>query len=165
MFTLTINWTQIIVSALPFAILLTIKFLLDLRLASFAVKWFYWLPVRNIFREKPAQIDGDWEHVWQAGGSLSFHEEKSRVGHTTMRQLGSYCYAEFYSNLRRYAFFGSIKGNYIVGEWYDIKDNAGYFGVFQLEIITSSRLNGLWLGHSKVGREIRHDLSQWTKVN
>lgn len=82
-----------------------------------------------------------------------------------MRQLGSFVYAEFYSQGVLYAFFGQIKHGYVVGDWFDIKDQNGYFGVFQLEISNSQQLKGRWLGHSKQDRTIRSDTSQWKKVD
>jgi hypothetical protein len=155
---------QLPIAALPFAVVLLLKFLLDLRLANFAVKYLFWIPIRAILREKPMELAGEWEHIWSSGGSISFASPTSRHGHSSLRQWGSYCYAEFYSNSGRYAFFGKIKGNFVVGEWFDVNDPAGYFGVFQLEIVTSHALKGLWIGHSKQKRDIRCDTSEWKKI-
>jgi hypothetical protein len=120
--------------------------------------------VRNYFREKPIRLNGDWEHLWEHGGSTGFSDPIDRHGHTLIRQMGSYIYAEFYSQAKKYAFFGQIRDNFVVGDWFDVKDRAGYFGVFQLEIIDSATLKGLWLGHSKTSKAIRSDSSKWRKV-
>jgi hypothetical protein len=165
MLTITFHWIQIPIAALPFVILLFLKFLLDLRLAHFAVKYLFWVPVRSLTRENPQSLAGDWEHIWGSGGSENFASPISRHGHSTLRQWTSYCYAEYYSKGHRYAFFGRVKGNYLVGDWFDVNDPGGYFGTFQLEIVTSNLLKGYWLGHSKYSREIRYDISEWRKIN
>lgn len=141
-----ISWFPIAVGAAPFLAVLLLKLLLDLRLAPLAVKYLFWLPLRNYFREKPVQLGGNWEHLWDSGGSDSYEKDVDRHGYSTLRQIGSYIYAEFYSQGVLYAFFGQIKHGYVVGDWYDVKDPIGYFGVFQLEVVSSSQLHGLWLG-------------------
>lgn len=166
-----VNWPAILTGAIGFIVLFVIKTLLDLRIGQFIVKWFYWVPVRNYFRAKPKNISGEWEHLWHAGGSSSYAESVSRHGHPIIKQLGHYCYAEFVSKGKKYCFFGQINGNYWVGDWYDIKDDDGYFGAFQLEIVDSNTMRGKWIGHSKQSRshatnatDIRCDDSEWTRV-
>lgn len=110
------------------------------------------------------QISGDWDHVWGSGGSEIYAKDVDRHGHPKLRQLGSYCYAEFYSQSVLYAFFGQIKDGYWVGDWFDVKDRSGYFGVFHLEVLSASKLKGLWIGHSKQKRDIRHGPSEWKRV-
>jgi hypothetical protein len=140
------------------------KTFLDFNAAPVFVRYLSWLPVRNIFRDKPIRLAGDWEHIWGAGGSEGFLSPVDRHGHPTLYQLGSFCYAEFDSQRVKYAFFGKIRGANLNGDWFDVKDRDGYFGVFQLEIINSSSMRGSWLGHSKTTREIRSDTSMWTRV-
>jgi hypothetical protein len=163
-FTITIDWSTIILASLPFFSVLILKLLLDLRLAHQIVKYLYWLPVRNYFRERPLQLAGEWEYIWEAGGSSDFTHSKDRHGHSPLRQLGVYCYSEFFSKGIKYGLFGEVNGGYLVGEWFDLNDPAGYFGVFQLEIVSSSELSGIWLGHSKHERTIRNDHFHWKKV-
>lgn len=160
-----ISWSSIFLGAAPFLVVLILKLLLDLKLAQFVVKYLFWLPVRNYFRDKPIQLGGTWEHLWGAGGSATYEKDVDRHGHSTIRQLGSYIYAEFYSQAVLYSFFGQIKDGFIVGDWYDVKDRSGYFGVFQLEIVNSKQLRGLWLGHSKQSRSIRSDSSLWKRID
>jgi hypothetical protein len=157
--------TSVAVGAGPFLLVLGLKLLIDLRLAPLIVKYLYWLPVRNYFRAKPVRLGGTWDHIWDSGGSAGFEKDVDRHGHSALRQLGSYVYAEFYSQHRLYAFFGEIKHGYVVGDWYDVRDPLGYFGVFQLEVVNSSELRGMWLGHSKSQRTIRHDNSVWKLVD
>ncbi|OYT90316.1 MAG: hypothetical protein CFE43_18865 [Burkholderiales bacterium PBB3] len=152
-----LSWSSVVLGAGPFLLVLVLKFLIDFRLASLAVKYLFWLPVRNYFRAKPVNVSGTWDFVWSSGGSDGFSKESDRHGHPKIRQLDAYVYAEFYSQQRLYALFGEIKHGYVVGDWYDIRDPLGYFGVLQLEIVNSSELRGTWLGHSKSQRTIRHD--------
>lgn len=159
-----ISWLSVAAGAAPFVAVIALKLLLDLRLAPLLVKYLYRLPFRNYFREKPVQLGGIWEHLWGPGGSGTYENDIDRHGHCELRQIGSYIYAEFYSQAVLYAFFGQIKHGYVVGDWYDVKDPVGYFGVFQLEIKNSSQLSGLWLGHSKQQRTIRSDSSSWRRV-
>lgn len=160
-----ISWSSVAVGAGPFLLVLILKLLIDFRLAPFAVKLLFWLPVRNYFRAKPIALGGAWEHIWGRGGSSGFEKDVDRHGHPKLRQLGSYIYAEFYSQQKLYAFFGEIKHGYVVGDWYDVRDPAGYFGVFHLEIVNSNVMRGLWLGHSKSERTIRHDTTSWTRID
>lgn len=159
------SWWSVGAVAAPFLAVLILKLMLDLRLAPLAVKYLYWLPLRNYFREKPVQLGGTWEHLWGSGGSGTYEKDVDRHGHAKLRQIGSYVYAEFYSQAVLYAFFGQIKHGYVVGDWYDVKDPVGYFGIFQLEVVNSSQLRGLWLGHSKQQRTIRSDSTDWSRVD
>jgi hypothetical protein len=163
-----IDWNEtlshLVAAAVPFLTILTLKFLLDFRLATFLVSLLSWLPVRSIFRENPPKLKGDWEHKWDAGGSTVFSAAESTHGHPLLYQLGSYCRGTFFSMGREYAFFGQVNKGYWVGDWYDTKDANGYFGVFELEIISSSKMIGLWMGHSKTEKKIRTGQSIWTRV-
>ena len=161
----SISLTSIAIGAAPFVVVLFLKLLLDLKLAQLSVKYLFWLPVRNYFREKPVKLKGTWEHTWGSGGSDSYTKDTQRHGHSKIRQLGSYIYAEFHSRNELYAFFGQIRHGYIVGDWYDTKDHLGYFGTFQLEVVNSSHLRGLWLGHSKQSRQIRSDATEWRRID
>lgn len=147
-----------------FAILLVLKTLFDLRLAQGFVKYFYWLPVRNFFRAKPASIGGLWEQVWESANSLSFKEKSSRHSHPKIRQLNSYCYTEFIAKGVTYSVFGRIINDHFVGEWYDKKDPRGYYGAFQLQIIDSNTMVGKWVGHSKKQHQVKADNWKWNRI-
>jgi len=159
-----INWGSVLTASAGFIVGLIVKTMLDLRLALFVVKYFWWIPIRWLFRQKPVNLSGQWEHTWESGGSPAYVDPRDRHGHPKIRQFGSYCYADFYSQGKTYCFFGKIFGDYIVGEWFDLNDHAGYFGAFQLRIVDSKELDGLWIGHSKTSVAIRADKSVWTKL-
>ena len=144
-------------------LLLALRFLLDLSMAQFFVKYFWWLPVRTLFRDNPIDLGGVWEQQWGAAGSEDFAREIDRHSYTTLRQLGRYCYAEFYSKGVEYALFGYIKNGYLTGSWYDRTDKYSYFGTFQFKIVDSRELNGRFLGHSKRSSEVQQDVWVWIK--
>jgi hypothetical protein len=146
------------------AIVLILRFLFDLKLAQKLIQFSGWIMSRTITRDSPASLSGDWEIVWESGGSEGFNSEKDRHGHPALYQAWRYVYGEFYSQGIKYALYGRLQGNYLTGEWYDIKDKNGYFGVFHVECVNSKLINGSWLGHSKKTREIRHDKITFTRV-
>lgn len=156
-FITAIDWSAVGTGAISFVVILILKSLLDLKMALISVKYLSFLPVRNIFREKPPKLGGNWEIIWGSGGSERYSAEIDRHGHPDIKQLGSYIYFEFYSQKIKYSFFGRIQSGYTVGDWFDTSDKNGYFGVFQFEIVSSKELRGSWLGHSKSSREIRTD--------
>lgn len=119
---------------------------------------------RTITRDNPTKLTGDWEVLWEPGGSKSFESEKDRHGHMTLYQAWRYVYGEFYSQGVKYGFYGKLQSGYLTGDWYDIKDKNGYFGVFHVECKNSKQLNGFWLGHSKETREIRRDKIVFSRV-
>ena len=120
--------------------------------------------MRTVFRDNPSNLGGQWDATWDSGGSEKFSTDNERHGHPVIRQLGRYCYAQFISKGRTYGFFGKVIGEHWVGEWFDTTDQNGYFGVFQLRIVDSERLEGVWLGHSKRELSIRSDKFTWKKV-
>jgi hypothetical protein len=160
---MTIDTTTVVTGCLTFALGLVLQTLLDLHIAQFLVKYFWWLPVRNIFRTKPPRLGGVWEEYWDAETD-SFPDQRDRHGHVMLRQLGSYCYGEFFSKQITYCIFGQIQGAYIIGRWYDRADELGYFGSFQLTIVDSSNLHGRWFGHSKTRPGIRHGEWTWKRI-
>ena len=160
---MNIEWETIATSTITLIILLILKNLLDLKLMQFLIKYLSWLPVRSLFREKPINIAGTWEEIWGAANSANFKEDIERHGHPHIKQLGRYCYAERIVKGTTYVVFGRIIDNFFVGDWYDKKDTHGYFGTFQLEIINSNTMEGLWIGHSKTERKVRSDIWIWTK--
>ena len=156
-FIFSINWPAVATGTVSFLVMLILKSLLDLKMAHLLVKYLSFIPVRNIFRERPPKLSGNWEILWGHGGSERYSSDIDRHGHPEIKQLGSYIYFEFYSQQIKYSFFGCIQSGYVLGDWFDTRDKNGYFGVFQLEIISSNELKGSWLGHSKSSRAIRTD--------
>lgn len=144
---------------------LIVKIALDFKLAPLFVKYFWWLPVRGMFRSKPIKLNGKWKQTWASAGSSNFTESADRIGHPVIRQFGNYCYAEFVSKEITYAVFGKIINEYLVGDWYDTDDVLGYFGSFQLQIIDSKTMKGRWIGHSKTKHEVKGDEWIWNKLN
>lgn len=121
---------------------------LDLELGAWVVRLLYWVPVRGLFRSRVPMVAGSWDQYWEAG-STNFSDARDRHGQTLLRQFFRYCYAEFYAGSKKYAMFGRIQGEHIVGRWYDVRDERGYHGSFQLSIVDDERLSGVWIGHSK----------------
>lgn len=146
----------------PVAILI-VKTLLDFKLAHLFVKFFWWLPVRGMFRSKPLNISGSWEQLWESAGSDGFAEPSQRHSHPSIRQFGSYCYTEFQSKKITYVVFGKVVNDYFVGDWYDKSDSNGYFGAFQLQIVDSKTMKGKWIGHSKTKYDVKGDEWCWNK--
>lgn len=155
---------QVVLSLIAFAAGLVAKTLLDFNIAPFFVKWLWWVPVRNIFRERPVALAGRWEQTWEAGASKNFLDPKDRHAHPILRQFGSYCYAQFFSKGVEYCLFGRLNGSYLVGQWYAKKDPLGYFGAFQLRVVDSTTMEGKWIGHSKESTQIRGDTWTWKKL-
>lgn len=159
-----IDWGVVATTIVAFVLGVAIKSLLDLRLGVWIVRIFRFLPTRWLFRQKYPDLSGQWENIWEAGGSNSYSAEKDRHSHPVMLQFGPYIYAEFINQQELFGFFGRISGEYIVGEWFHVVDSLGYFGAYQLKIINSSHLEGMWIGHSKTSAVIRADKSVWKKL-
>jgi hypothetical protein len=161
---MNIEWSAVFTGAATFLVVLTLKILLDLKVIQFVVKYFSWIPVRNYFRTKPISISGQWEQLWEPASSENFKDSTDRHSHPVIKQLGSYCYGEFFSKGITYVIFGRVIDNYLVGDWYDKNDQLGYFGTFQLLIINSNTMKGRWLGHSKTSHTIKGDEWNWKKI-
>lgn len=157
--------TGIIITIILLVTVVLLRFLFDLKLAQRVIKCSGWLMSRTITRDNPSNLSGDWEIVWEPGGSESFSSEKDRHGHPVLYQAWRYVYGEFYSKGIKYAVCGRLSDNYLTGEWYDVKDKNGYFGVFHVERVNSKLLSGSWLGHSKKTREIRHDKITFSRLS
>lgn len=161
---MNINWGAILSGAGAFVAVLIFKILLDLKLVQLFVKYFSWLPVRNYFRTKPISIAGSWEQTWSSAGSQNFIDNTDRHSYCSIKQLGSYCYAEFLSKRKTYVVFCRVVNDYLVGDWYDKNDSIGYFGTFHLQILDSSTMEGRWIGHSKKLKKVQGDEWYWNKV-
>ena len=143
--------------------LIVVRFLLDLELAPRSVKYFYWIPVRTVVRDKPLDLNGVWQQQWQ-GATTSFQDSIDRFSSARIRQLWRYCYVEFAVAGTDYVLFGQIRGDYLIGTWVNATDDLGYFGSCQLEIVDSRTLKGRWIGHSKTSREIKHGDWDWNRA-
>lgn len=156
---------QILIPLIPFTIGVILKIILDLNLAYFIVKHFYWLPVRSIFRTKPENISGDWTQIWESSVSDKYQEPASRKSKLKLKQFGKYIYGEFRANNdEEYFVFGEIIGKNIIGKWGDKNNELGYFGSYELRIVDSQNIKGLWLGHSNSKPDIINSNSWvWTK--
>ncbi len=147
----------------PVAVLL-VKTLLDFSLAHIFVKYFWWLPVRGLFRDKPAKIAGEWFQHWGSAGSENFSDATQRQDKTKIRQFGRYCLAEFKAQGVTYRLFGRIKNSYLIGEWYDVDQKTAYFGTFQLRILDSSTMEGKYVGHSRNTCAVQQDGWDWHRI-
>jgi hypothetical protein len=146
----------------PVALLL-VRTLLDLSIAHYFVKYFWWVPVRSLFRDHPPDLSGKWEQSWGAGVSKRFGDPIDRHSYTTIRQFGKYVYAEYDSKGQVYVFFGRIQGLYVIAEWYDKSDKYAYFGAAQLRIIDAKTLEGLYVGHSHRDNKVGSAEWDWKK--
>jgi hypothetical protein len=158
---LNIDWNHIVTASILLVILIILRMLLDMRIAVFVVKYFHFLPMRRFFRERPVSIEGKWRQIWSIADHSSFAEEDDRYSAVKLRQFGRYCYGEFRSDNRIYCVFGKITHGFFHGEWYDKKDEMGYFGTFQLIIVDERNMNGKWIGHSKFSAIIQEDNWVW----
>ena len=136
---------------IPFAIGILFKLLLDFNLAIYIVKKLHWIPVRNIFRNKPEEIDGDWTQIWKNVTSEKYKDESGRRSQLKIKQFGKYIYGEFrINNDEEYYVFAELIGKNIIGKWADKNSQLGYFGSLELRIIDKNNIKGIWLGHSNV---------------
>lgn len=156
-----IDWKHVATAVAAFVIGLVLKALLDFKIAPFLVRRFYWIPVRSIFRQNPLDVSGFWEETWTAESDR--YSETDRHSHPYIYQWGSYCYAEFIGQGRSYCVFAQIKGSYLCGDWYDLKDPHGYFGTFQLQIVDSTRMVGKYIGHSTSKAVVKVGDWEWRK--
>jgi hypothetical protein len=144
-------------------LVLVVKTMLEFSLAHKLVQWFWWMPVRGIFRTKYQNITGEWQQVWGSAGSVQYEDQLKRHSYATIRQFGKFCSAEFKSDNTTYRMFGKIQGSFIIGEWYDIESDLGYFGTFQLKILSNSSIKGKYIGHSQNTGTIGFDDWIWTR--
>ncbi|MES9856437.1 MAG: hypothetical protein ABW166_07535 [Sedimenticola sp.] len=161
---MSVDWGGVLTGITAFLVALVLKALLDFRLAPLLVKYMHWIPVRTVFRSNPIDISGKWEHLWVTLESEKYKNEIDRHSHTEIKQMGAYCYAEFYSKGDKYLLFGRITDGYLVGDWHDAVDRTGYFGAFQVQVINKCELSGRWIGHSKTIQSIRGGEWLWKKL-
>ena len=158
-----IDWGHIITASILLAVLIILRTLLDFRIAIFIVKKFHFVPVRTLFREKPANISGNWKQVWSIRDTDNFSEFDERYSSISIRQFGRYCYGEFHSKGVTYSVFGKVNQGFFMGEWFDKEDEMGYFGTFELVIIDKNNMQGKWIGHSKTTTSVKGDNWVWNR--
>jgi hypothetical protein len=153
---------QILTPLIPFALGIILKTILDFNLAIFVVKYFYWIPVRWLFRTKPVEIHGEWKQKWDFNISEKYQDKSGRQSSLTLNQFGKYIYGEFRANNdEEYFVFGEIIGRTIIGKWGDKKNPLGYYGAYELRIIDMNKIDGIWLGHSNPQPHIINH-NKWT---
>ncbi|WP_425666217.1 hypothetical protein ACPUEJ_00430 [Vibrio tubiashii] len=157
---ITIDLNLIFNTCLAFVLALSIKVLLDLKLAVYAVKYLHFLPVRSLFRENPPKISGKWTQSWNV-------ESKNFLGapesSTLVRQFGKYCYSEFGAGDSTYVLFGRLDRDQLIGEWFDKKDSLGYSGSLHLIVHSSTEMQGMWIGNSKTIVKVKSGTWTWKK--
>ena len=158
---------KVIALVIAFLLGTTTRIFLDLRLGLWVIRLFHWIPngiTRRIFRNDPPNLSGQWECIWSHGGSEQYKNETDRYSQPKLLQLDKYCYAKFIFKGRKYEMLGRIHGTFMVGEWFETVDKYGYFGAFEIKIINSNEMTGIWIGHSKEKSIIRCDKFEWKKV-
>jgi len=149
-------------SVISFIIGLVIKTMLDLEKSESLIKFLSYIPVRGIYRQKYLNISGLWKQEWKTD-SKNFEFTSERASQAKIYQFHRYFYGEFMSKNKTYIMFGILKINYLVGRWYDKEDALGYFGSFELEATNSSKLDGMWIGHSKEEHQVKGGDWNWEK--
>jgi|GEM_PF-1519541 hypothetical protein len=135
---------------IPFMLGIILKVLLDLNLGKWFVKNFYWLSFRSIFRSRTNKFSGIYKQYWHIENNSRYPKAADRQSLVTLKQLNNYCYGEFYAKNGRekYYMFGEVIDRKIIGHWSSINSTLDYFGSFELTIINSRKIEGIWIGHS-----------------
>ncbi|WP_158861616.1 hypothetical protein [Lunatibacter salilacus] len=153
---------HILIPLIPFILGIILKTILDFNLAFFVVKRCHWLPVRWLFRTKPETISGQWTQLWENEISDKYQDKAGRQSALILKQFGKYIYGEFRANNdEEYYVFGEIIGRNIIGKWGDRKNELGYYGAYELRIIDTNNIEGIWLGHSNPQPNIINH-NKWT---
>ncbi len=144
-----------------------LKIILDFNLALFIVKYFDWVPIRSIYRTKPAKIKGVWSQLWDNETSQRYEHCSSRSSEIKIKQFGHYIYGEFRANNDEiYYVFGELIDRNIIGKWRDKKSDLGYYGALELRIIDETHIEGIWLGHSNSNpTQINSNNWKWERNN
>ena len=109
--------------ALLSAVLL-LRALLDLEMGIWVVRLLHWIPTRWLFRHQYVKLKGNWDQIW--GGDFGrFDKEIDRHGQHFTYQLFRWVYAETRSQGAVFSAFGRIQGDFLIGRWYDNRDDAG----------------------------------------
>lgn len=156
------DFISILIGASPMIIGLVLNLILDLRLSPKLIMFLSSIPTRNIYRNNPPNLRGEWDIYWESN-SINFKDDKDRHKTAKIYQFSKYVYAEYAAMDQRYTLLGIIEGSYITGTWFNKTDRYGYHGAFQLHIDNSKQLTGKWLGHSKNSNNINTDKYIWRK--
>lgn len=156
---------DIFIPLIPFALGIILKTILDFNLGYFIVKYFHKIPVRWLFRMKTLDISGEWIQLWENNLDNKYTDKAGRQSSLTLKQFGKYIYGEFrVNNDEEYFVFGEIIGKNIIGKWGERKNELGFFGSYELRIIDSKNIDGIWLGHSNSQPNIiNHNKWSWTR--
>lgn len=156
---------QMLIPLIPFVLGIVLKTILDLNLALYVVKYLNRLPVRWLFRTKPEVISGQWTQHWENDISDRYQDKAGRQSALTIKQFGKYIYGEFrVNNDEEYFVFGEIIGRNIIGKWGDRRNSLGYYGSYELRIIDTNKIEGIWLGHSNSQpNDINHNRWTWKR--
>ncbi|WAC42241.1 hypothetical protein [Pedobacter sp. SL55] len=135
---------------IPFVLGLLLKIALDVNLGKCFVKFFFWISFRGIFRKTSVKVSGVYKQYWHIGKNERYPKVCQRQSLVTLKQLNNYCYGEFYAKegLERYYLFGEIIDRKIIGHWSSYESKLDYFGSFELTILSSKKIKGVWIGHS-----------------
>ena len=135
---------------IPFVLGLILKVLMDLNLGKWFVKHFYWISFRSIFRSKANKISGVYKQYWHIEDNSTYPRVCDRQSLVTLKQLNRYCYGEFYAKegAEKYYMFGEVIDRRVIGHWSRSESRLDYFGSFEISIISSRRIEGIWIGHS-----------------
>lgn len=147
----------------PFILGIFLKIVLDLNLGKEIVKRFYWISLRGIFRKSTNKISGIYKQYWHIDGNQSYPRVCQRQSLITLKQLNNYCYGEFYAKegKEKYYLFGEIIDRKIIGHWSDYNSRLDYFGSFELTIVNSKKIKGVWVGHSNINPVLINQ-HEWT---
>lgn len=146
----TITDPQTYKPLIPLFFGMLIKIALDMNFGKFIVKWFYWVSFRGIFRTSINKVSGVYKQSWSLEKNNQYPLVSDRQSLIILKQLNNYCYGEFQAKngLEKYYLFGEIIDRKIIGHWSDINSKLNYFGSFELTVINSKKLQGIWIGHS-----------------
>lgn len=156
---------HILTPLIPFGLGILLKVILDFNLAIFIVKYLYWIPVRSIYRTKPIDISGEWTQIWENDQSEKYKSEEGRKSRLIIKQFGKYIYGQFRANNdEEYFVFGEVIGKSVIGKWGDKTTELGYYGSYELRIVDSKNVEGVWLGHSNsLPNKINSNKWSWKK--
>lgn len=159
---ITLDFNLIFNTCIALTLALSLKVLLDMKLAVYAVKYLHFLPVRSLFRENPPKLNGSWQQSWGVE-SENFADSDTTISLSKMQQFGKYCYAEFYSGSSIYVLFAKLNRDQLIGEWFDKNDPLGYSGSLHLIIQSSTKMEGMWIGNSKSIVKVKSGEWVWDK--
>lgn len=119
--------------------------------------------VSQIQQQSFGNLSGTWHETWYAAGSKNFPAENAD-NEVVLRHEGTDVYGDFKAEGKVYRLEGKVRHNYVIGEWFDPKSDAGYRGSFQLRIaLSGDAMSGIYTGNSETSVEINSDRWVWTR--